>query len=303
MSGASDKCTQGNKKRKINRRTVEKWITENDKTLDTTLWLKFEVASGDREHVSKLKCSVCKQFKDRLISMCNYNPAFVEGTANTRTSAFKEHACTEMHKRPMALYKKQHSSNICEYAPIAKALLIPSMDELTRARLKRKFDFAYLIAKEKMSFKKMKLLCDLEERHGVDIGGSYRNDHACATFVKFIALDLQQQLKKDISSANFFSVQVDASTDSGNIEEELFLILYFDPRSSDGMVHIRDKFFAVRQLSRGTGQGLYDCLKKAMAYMGVTPIEWKSKMIGLGYDGASSNLGSGCGLKGNIFLG
>ena len=62
----------------------------------------------------------------------------------------------------------------------------------------------------------------------VDIGGSYKNDHACATFVKFIALDLQQQLKKDISSANFFSVQVDASTDSGNIEEELFLILYFD---------------------------------------------------------------------------
>ena len=66
------------------------------------------------------------------------------------------------------------------------------------------------------------------------------------------------------------------------------------------MVHIRDNFFAVRQLSHGTGQGLYDCLKKAMAYMGVTPIEWKSKMIGLGCDGASSNLESGCGLKGNI---
>ena len=177
MSGASDKGTQANKKRKLNRRTVEKWISENDKTLDTTLWLRFEVASDDREHVSTLKCSVlgsvCKQFKDHLISMRNYNPAFVEGTANTRTSAFKEHACTEMHKRAMALYKRQHSSNVCEYAPIAKGLLMPSMDGLTRTRLKRKFDISYLIAKEKMSFKKMKLLCDLEERHGVDIGGSY----------------------------------------------------------------------------------------------------------------------------------
>ena len=111
-------------------------------------------------------------------------------------------------------------------------------------------------------------------------------------FVKFIALDLQQQLKKDISSAMFFSVQVDSSTDSENIEEELFLILYFDPQSSDGMVHIRNKFFAVRQLSRGTGQGLYDCLKKAMAYMEVTPLEWKSKMIGLGCDETNSNMGS-----------
>lgn len=67
----------------------------------------------------------------------------------------------------------------------------------------------------------MKLLCDLEERHGVDIGGSYRNDHACATFVKFIALDLQQQLKRDISNSKFFSIQLDTSTDCGNTEEEL----------------------------------------------------------------------------------
>ena len=173
--------------------------------------------------------------------------------------------------------------------------MMPSMDDLTTARLKRKFDIPYLIAKEKM-----KLLCDLEEQHGVDIGGSYQNDHTCAMFVKFIALDLQQQLKKDISSAMFFSVQVDSSTDSENIEEGLFLILYFDPRSSDGMVHICNKFFAVQQLSHGTGQNLYDCLKKAMAYMEVTPLEWKSKMIGLGCDGTNSNLGSGSGLKENI---
>ena len=86
--------------------------------------------------------------------MRNYNPTFVEGTANTQTLAFKEHACTDMHKCAMALHKKQHSSNVCEYAPIAKALLMPLMDELTRARLKWKFDISYLIAKEKMSFKK-----------------------------------------------------------------------------------------------------------------------------------------------------
>ena len=69
----------------------------------------------------------------------------------------------------------------------------------------------------------MKHLCDLEERHGVDIGGSYRNDYAYATFVKFIALDLQQWLKRDISNA---SIQIDSSTDSGNMEEELFLVLH-----------------------------------------------------------------------------
>ena len=160
MSNHGRKARKGSN-RSVTRKTVEKWIRENDKTLDTTLWLKFDVVVAvDHDHVSKLKCSICDQFEERLISMWNYNSAFVEGTTNTHASSFKEHASTEMHKRAMILYKKEHSTNVCDYAPIARALLLPSMDELTRARLKRKFEIAYLIAKEKMPFKKMKTLCD-----------------------------------------------------------------------------------------------------------------------------------------------
>jgi len=46
--------------------------------------------------------------------MRNYNPAYIDGTANTRASSFKEHASTEMHKHAMILYKKQHLSNVCD---------------------------------------------------------------------------------------------------------------------------------------------------------------------------------------------
>ena len=48
--------------------------------------------------------------------MQNYNPAYIDGTANTCASSFKEHATTEMHKYAMILYKKQHSSNVCDFA-------------------------------------------------------------------------------------------------------------------------------------------------------------------------------------------
>ena len=99
---------------------------------------------------------------------------------STQMSAFKEHAEVEMHKWTMVFYKKQHSSSICDYAPIAKCLLQPSMDEVTRVKLKRKFEIAYLIAKENMAFKKMKPLCDIE---WVDSGTSYHNDHGYAPFV------------------------------------------------------------------------------------------------------------------------
>ena len=145
----------------------------------------------------------------------------------------------------------------------------------------------------------MKLFCDLEERHSVDIDESYQNDHACATFVEFIAIHLQQKLRREIANFKFFSVQIDSTTDCGNIEEELFMVLYFDAKSPDRKVIVRDKFFTVRQLRRGTGQGLYDCFKQAMAYVEVPPTEWKQKMIGLGCDGTAANLRRG-GLKGHL---
>ena len=90
------------------------------KTLYTT-WLKYDKA--DREHVATLKCSVCFRFNDKLLSTRNYNPAYVVGSTNLRTSAFKEHAASDMHQRAMVLLnKKSQGSAVVEYAPIAKML-------------------------------------------------------------------------------------------------------------------------------------------------------------------------------------
>jgi hypothetical protein len=85
----------------------------------------------------------------------------------------------------MLMLKMQQGSDVTEYAPIAKALL--TMDQSTQVVLKRKFDIAYFIAKEKLAFTKMKPLCDLQERHGVELGARYKNGDACAIFVNYIA--------------------------------------------------------------------------------------------------------------------
>ena len=63
----------------------------------------------------------------------------------------------------------------------------------------------------------------------------------------FIARDLKEQLSQALCNSKFFSIQMDGSTDSANIEEELFLTIYFDPHGSDGSVHIRNNYFCVRQ--------------------------------------------------------
>ena len=103
------------KKRGLTMKTVD-----NDKTLNTTTWLKYDKV--DREYVATLKCSVCFRFNDKLRSARNYNSAFVVGSTNLRASAFKEHAASDMHLRAMTLLKKSQGSALVEYSPIAKML-------------------------------------------------------------------------------------------------------------------------------------------------------------------------------------
>ena len=52
------------KKRGVSAKTVGEWITENNKALSTSTWLKYDKA--DREYVARLKCSVCIEFQDKL---------------------------------------------------------------------------------------------------------------------------------------------------------------------------------------------------------------------------------------------
>ena len=129
-SSSSSSMGPPTQKRTVSRKTMEKWVVENDRDLNTSIWLKFK---GDCDHVSSLRCAVCSQFNEKLISMCNYRPAFIEGTTNVRT-AFREHAVTDMHAHAMVLFKKQHARDITEYSPIATALFhLRSMDETTQA--------------------------------------------------------------------------------------------------------------------------------------------------------------------------
>ena len=186
---------------------------------------------------------------------------------------------------------------MCQYAPIAKAFY--KLDDTATAVMKCKFDIAYVIAKQNMAFAKMGSLCELEERHGVDLGKGYKNELACAEFIHYIAQEQLQGLVGALSKAKFFSLQADGSTDSGNVEDEVFLAVYFDPYAKDGKVHVRSKFLTVRRPARANAEGLFACLKAGLDYVGVS--DWESKLIGFGCDGANVNMGAR-GLRGFLQL-
>ena len=82
----------------------------------------------------------------------------------------------------------------------------------------------------------------------------------------------------------------------GNVEDEVFLTVYCDPHATDGRVHVRNEFLTVRRPSRSNTAGLLACLREAMGFMGIA--NWESKLIGVGCDGASVNMGTRAGLNG-----
>ena len=85
------------------------------------------------------------------------------------------------------------------------------MDDDTKSMIKKQFDIAYY---------------GLQELHGVKLGSSYRNRQSCTLFVEiYIALEQMQILASSLEKVNFFSIQVDGSCDSANLEEESFIAL------------------------------------------------------------------------------
>eukprot|EP00731_Ephydatia_muelleri_P017065 Em0010g163a len=284
------------KKRLVTIKTVEKWVAENDKELDTSLWLKYE--KDGRDTVGLLKCAVCVEFEARLVGMRNFRSTFIEGiTPNLRTTSFKDHAKSDMHARAMMLFKKKQAgpSNASSCPPIIQ--MIQNLDAETEARVKRKFDIAFFICKENLSFLKMGSLCELQTRHGVDLGEGYKNNKACTEFAHYIAEDQLSILKKVLADAKFISIQADGSTDSGNSENELFLVVSFEANSNDRKVHVRSRFLAVQEIKRANAEGLFQCFKNAMSHVGIS--DWETKVIGFGCDGTNANIASG-GLRGHL---
>lgn len=55
----------------------------------------------------------------------------------------------------------------------------------------------------------------------------------------YIAEAKRRELSEKLSKARFFSILMDGSTDSGNIDNEILMIMYCDTKNIDEKVHIK----------------------------------------------------------------
>ena len=117
---------------------------------------------SDGKHVAEVRCKICTEFTERLVSLQNYRPTFIEGTDNVRSSAIVDHAKSAMHAQAMDLYCiKTQAPSPLEYAPITNFTHI-KLDPAAKERLMKKFEIAFFLAKEKLPFTKFLPLCEME---------------------------------------------------------------------------------------------------------------------------------------------
>ena len=303
LSSSDEASTSEAKKRKVTYATYQKWKSELDRDCQTVSWLDCEskVVAGKRI-VSKLRCSMCAKLKAKIGSRRNFSDRWIVGANSVRTSNIRDHARADQHTHAMNLLKKEQAeasgSGSCSFAPIARALShLPDEKE----QLRRKFDIAYFIALEKLSFRKYPRLCELEARHGVAIGTTYTNEIAGKTFTHFIAESNRQQLLARLAQAKFFSLLIDGSTDTGNIDNELYMVVWCDCDGTDEKIHTRTTYFHVGRPSTVDAAGLFHSLGEALRKLGVAEVDPEncSKLVGIGSDGAAANIAQR-GLKGLV---
>ena len=82
---------------------------------------------------------------------------------------------------------------------------------------------------------------------------------------------------------------------TGNIEDELFLVLWCDTSSSREQIHTRSTFLSVETPKSSSAVGLYELLESALTKIGIRGISVDAckKSVGIGTDGASTNIACG----------
>ena len=289
-------------KRQVSVATFEKWQRNYDKEHQTLTWLKCEVDKSDRSLVALLWCLACREYESRICSLKNYSHAWVTGSENQRTSNVLDHVVSDQHKAAMAHLRtaqaRARKEPVTSYATIARSLLM--LDETERGRMRRKFDLCYLLAKEGIAFEKYTALYELEARHGIDLGPAYKTAPSAKLFTHYIAESQRQQFFQELSETKFCSFLMDGSTDAGNIEQELVILLSCKKDNKAEEIKSCARFFSVATPEKANASGLVKCLSQSLSpLLGITDIldqdsllgaEGKPVLVGGGTDGASVNI-------------
>ena len=196
-SNGDQDSSSSTKRHKVKVTTFQKWVRDYDRVYNTAMWLDSEASWHNGEKVvEKLKCKVCTKYRERIIGRKNFSMKWIEGADSVRTTNVIDHAKTDQHVQAMKLQQMEVAQSrgvdSTAFMPIVQSLNTISEEE--RKKLRMKFDTAYFVAVEQIAYQKYPKICELQIKHGVNLGSSYLNENAAKEFVQYIAESKRQSI-------------------------------------------------------------------------------------------------------------
>jgi len=160
---------------------------------------------------------------------------------------------------------------------------VRKIDSSNEERIKKLINTVYYVCHEEIAFKSYNGLIGLQEKNGLDLGNFYRSDNACRRFLKYIYEDLFQNSLNELSKKRFFSILIDGATDTSVTECELIYLRYLS--GGKPVNH----YLSIEDIKNANAPGIISAIEKAFENSNIS--NWKDRLIGMGSDGASVNLG------------
>ena len=99
----------------------------------------------------------------------------ISGSTSLKVSNLLDHTTSEEYKIAMTRMRADHAKASGESPAMSSTIgrYLSTIDKGTQARMRRKFDVCYAMAKESIPLAKCPALLALEACHGVDLGPAY----------------------------------------------------------------------------------------------------------------------------------
>ena len=181
------------------------------------------------------------------------------------------------------------------------------MDVALKAKMIKKFEICYAMAKEKIAFRKYPTLHNLEVHHGVNLGISYKTKDSAKNFTHYIAMAQRQQFFQSLQGVSFYSFIIDGSTDAGCVEDEIVMMMFCKSNEKAEEINTCVRYLAIEVPGRADANGLIKCVGNALKFVGIEDVLDKAQVIGVkekpilvggGTDGAAVNISEHSGMKG-----
>ena len=207
---------------------------------------------------------------------------FVIGGTNMKRTTLTAHEASDGHSVAV-----EHERN--RTARPGTSITEQSIQKMNRAvfdKLDKLFRNAHAIAKNNRPFSDYVWMATLDERKGLFLGETYRNEKACKEFIHSIANMEKDKVTAEMKDVKFITVVSDGSTDVSVSENEIVYLRC----CRQGIP--KTLFVSMQAVEKADANGIFMALAKSLSDIDVSP----TKVVAFSADGASVNTGEANGV-------